>query len=70
MDTNVFYGETAQDAEKAKAVCGGCLVVAECLAYGLREEHGVWGGTTPRMRMALRARLRREARKRELLDAC
>lgn len=35
-------------ARAAKAVCAGCQVRAECLAYALatRQIHGVWGGTT------------------------
>jgi WhiB family redox-sensing transcriptional regulator len=31
---------------RAKAICGTCPVLEECLAYALRirEPHGVWGG--------------------------
>lgn len=37
---------------KAVAVCADCTVKAECLAYALEhnEQHGIWGGTTPRQR--------------------
>lgn len=40
---------------RAKAVCGGCPVKAECLADALdnRIEFGVWGGMTERERRAL-----------------
>ncbi|MFB6524873.1 WhiB family transcriptional regulator [Streptomyces sp. NPDC056399] len=40
---------------RAKALCTGCPVKAECLAYALdgRIEHGVWGGMTERERRAL-----------------
>lgn len=40
---------------RAKAVCTGCPVRTECLAYALdqRIEHGVWGGMTDRERRAL-----------------
>ncbi|MFE9045667.1 WhiB family transcriptional regulator [Streptomyces sp. NPDC007818] len=40
---------------RAKALCAGCPVRAECLAYALDErvEYGVWGGMTERERRAL-----------------
>ncbi|MEU3793995.1 WhiB family transcriptional regulator [Streptomyces fructofermentans] len=40
---------------RAKALCQGCPVRTECLAYALdsRIEHGVWGGMTERERRAL-----------------
>ncbi|QKZ23425.1 WhiB family transcriptional regulator [Streptomyces chartreusis] len=39
----------------AKALCTGCGVRTECLAYALdqRIEHGIWGGTTERERRAI-----------------
>jgi WhiB family redox-sensing transcriptional regulator len=43
------------DTRRAKAFCAGCPVWGECLAYGLEEDHGVWGG----LNRAERARLRR-----------
>jgi WhiB family redox-sensing transcriptional regulator len=43
------------DTRRAKAFCSGCPVWGECLAYGLDEDHGVWGG----LNRAERARLRR-----------
>jgi hypothetical protein len=43
------------DTRRAKAFCAGCPVWEECLAYGLEEDHGVWGG----LNRAERARLRR-----------
>ncbi|MEU5662008.1 WhiB family transcriptional regulator [Streptomyces sp. SID7760] len=49
----LFVQGSAQS--RAKAICTGCLVRTECLAYALdrREEHGVWGGMTERERRAL-----------------
>ena len=49
----LFVQGAAQN--RAKAVCSGCPVRAECLAYGLdnRVEFGVWGGMTERERRAL-----------------
>ena len=43
------------DTRRAKAFCAGCQVWDQCLAYGLEEDHGVWGG----LNRAERARLRR-----------
>jgi WhiB family redox-sensing transcriptional regulator len=42
----LFFAETPQDVEVAKALCQGCPVRAECLAGALerREPWGVWGG--------------------------
>jgi WhiB family redox-sensing transcriptional regulator len=39
----------------AKAVCGGCPVRAECLAWALASDErlGVWGGKSERERQAL-----------------
>lgn len=50
---DLFVEGTAQN--RAKALCGGCEVRTECLAYALdhRIEHGIWGGMTERERRAL-----------------
>ncbi|MFD8211512.1 WhiB family transcriptional regulator [Streptomyces sp. NPDC059695] len=44
-----------QAQSRAKTLCTGCPVRAECLAHALdsRIEHGVWGGMTERERRAL-----------------
>lgn len=42
---------------KAKAVCVKCPVIDECLNYGINETYGVWGGTTPTERAALRGKM-------------
>ncbi|MGW7244276.1 WhiB family transcriptional regulator [Streptomyces sp. NPDC054804] len=49
----LFVEGAAQN--KAKALCAGCPVRTECLAYALdhRIEHGFWGGMTERYRHAL-----------------
>jgi hypothetical protein len=48
-----FYDE--EDVEPARAVCRRCPLAAACLDYALEnEEHGIWGGTTPAERLALR----------------
>lgn len=36
-------------------VCGNCPIIVECFEYALRhEEHGYWGGTSPRQRKHMR----------------
>ncbi|MGI5155848.1 WhiB family transcriptional regulator [Microbispora sp. CA-102843] len=63
-DPDLFFAEQADPVSTglAKAVCAGCPVVSECLAYAL--EHGltgVWGGTSQDERKAMRrSRARRE----------
>jgi WhiB family redox-sensing transcriptional regulator len=49
----LFVRGAAQN--RAKQLCGGCTVKAECLAEALdnRVEWGVWGGMTERERRAL-----------------
>lgn len=50
-------------ARLAARICGGCPVRADCLEAALErgEQHGIWGGTTPRERLALRQAARRTA---------
>lgn len=45
-DPELFFAETPQDVEIAKALCLGCPVREACLAGALqrREPWGVWGG--------------------------
>ena len=69
VDHEVFFptNETGDESRArrywapAKAMCRGdgdenpgCPVLNECLARGLHERHGVWGGTTPQERERLR----------------
>lgn len=46
---------TGAEQNRAKSVCNGCSVRAECLAEALdnKIEWGVWGGMTERERRAL-----------------
>lgn len=46
---------------EAKALCAACPVREACLAAGMGEHHGIWGGLTPRERRALRRRQGGEA---------
>ena len=45
-DPELFFAESPQDVEEAKALCRSCPVQAACLAGALqrREPWGVWGG--------------------------
>jgi WhiB family transcriptional regulator, redox-sensing transcriptional regulator len=45
-DPDLWFADTPADLERAKALCVGCPVLAECLAGALarREPWGVWGG--------------------------
>ena len=50
-----------REAAQAIAVCSGCLVRVHCLELSLRYwtvgQHGIWGGTVPAEREALRREL-------------
>ena len=45
-EADLWFAETPADLERAKALCAGCPIRAECLAGALRraEPWGVWGG--------------------------
>ena len=50
-----FFPERGEFLDEARAVCAGCLVRRDCLAYAL--DHGVvgvWGGTSGRGRWSAR----------------
>lgn len=59
-DLNWQPAPKSQAAEQ-KAVCAGCLVRSECLAYALDRGvvEGVWGGATENERRKLAARGRK-----------
>ncbi|MFF4933154.1 WhiB family transcriptional regulator [Streptomyces griseofuscus] len=65
----LFVEGAAQN--RAKAVCNGCRVRTECLAYALdgRIEHGIWGGMTERERRGLLRRRPTVTSWRQLLEA-
>jgi WhiB family redox-sensing transcriptional regulator len=62
LDTDLFILRPGGDSGPAKAVCAGCPVAGDCLAYALSEQdlQGIWAGTTARERNRLR-KVRREA---------
>ncbi len=45
-DPDLWFAESPADLERAKQLCGGCPVRAECLAAAVarHESCGVWGG--------------------------
>jgi len=66
VGTALFYAPDPEDMFKgarwedpyvyAKKVCGTCVHKLECAEWGMEnEEHGVWGGLSPRDRKRLRA---------------
>lgn len=56
LDPDLFFPERGEPTAHIKAVCEGCPVKAECLALGLElDGPGVWGGTSERERVGLRA---------------
>lgn len=63
LDASIFYPDTDEEADVAKAVCAECGVRAACLDYALarREKVGVWGGATERERRRLLRQRRRSA---------
>jgi WhiB family redox-sensing transcriptional regulator len=56
LDPELFFPETANDEDAAKAVCAACPVRQACLDHALAasEPYGIWGGLTLRERRLLR----------------
>lgn len=51
MDVNVFFPNPGRayvrKVLEAKAICGECPIVQDCLRYAVdHEDHGIWGGLT------------------------
>lgn len=60
-NADLFFatGESgAADVARAKAICAGCPVVAECLVYAVEtaQTYGVWGGMDADERRLIRRR--------------
>lgn len=58
-DPEVFFPEvpiTLEKTKKAIAICKTCDVMFECLQFAMRNNisYGIWGGTLPQQRLALR----------------
>jgi WhiB family transcriptional regulator, redox-sensing transcriptional regulator len=59
-DPDLFFpisssGPSGSQVAQAKAICAGCPVRQQCLAFALRthQVHGVWGGLTEQERHPL-----------------
>lgn len=66
MNTDMFFpagqtGDAWEEANRAKSVCCGCSVRAECLAFALatNQQFGVWGGYDEEERRQVRRTIRR-----------
>lgn len=62
-DPEAWFPDIGGSARAAVAVCARCPIQARCLAVALslpNDLDGVWGGTTPNQRRALRRRLNRQ----------
>ena len=56
-DPAIFFPGPGIGIEKARKICFGCVVRAQCLEYALQadsETSGVWGGTSERERRKIR----------------
>lgn len=65
-DDTMFPNESdARGVAAALAVCDGCPVRLQCLAFALEhdEQHGIWGGVVPSERAAMQRRQQRHARR-------
>lgn len=56
IDPDLFFPERGVSTKEPKAVCKGCPVKEECLAYALEnsEKFGIWGGLSERERRRIR----------------
>ena len=61
IDTEFYFPEkpiVTEENKKVKALCSGCSWKQECLDYALHYTvTGIWGGTSPRERSAMRTKL-------------
>jgi WhiB family redox-sensing transcriptional regulator len=55
-DPEAFFPEKGGSTRAAKAICRGCDVAQQCLAYALDndERYGIWGGLSERERRRLK----------------
>lgn len=54
IGTEFFFPENGGSTREAKAICAACPVKAQCLAFGMNTDQGIWGGTTERVRQRMR----------------
>lgn len=58
---DIWFPEIGGSVQQQKAICAMCPVMAECLIAGWMEQDGIWGGTTPAERRAVRKNQRAAA---------
>lgn len=65
LDTAIFFPETDEQVDTAKAVCATCPVREACLEFALvtRQDDGVWGGLEENERRRVRRRRQEAARR-------
>ena len=56
LDPGIFLPERGESTARAKAICAGCPIQAECLDFALEHDQrvGVWGGLAAKERRRLR----------------
>lgn len=70
MDTALFFPTRGGEVLGVAVVCEGCPVRPECLEHALEHEHfGVWGGTSEKQRLKLRAATQGRRRTNSLAQA-
>ena len=76
MDTNIFFEDGSEDADKsdaffkrehAKSICAKCPVSAPCLDFALDNDirDGIYGGVTYRNRLTIKRMRNKMNRKKE-----
>jgi WhiB family redox-sensing transcriptional regulator len=57
LDSALFFPKRGESPAEAVAVCGGCVVRADCATYALEsgQRFGIWGGLSGRQRRRARA---------------
>ncbi len=59
VDTDIFFPAKGGEVRTAKGICARCPVRAECLDFALEGSlDGIWGGTSPGERAAMRRKAR------------
>lgn len=53
VDPDAMFPEKGGSSKTAKQVCARCPVRAECLAFGLEDRFGIYGGLSERERRSL-----------------
>ncbi len=53
-----WFTGASETVERARAICGGCAVSAECVRYAMEDPdlEGVWAGLTAKERREIRRR--------------